>query len=205
MLSRLLATTPNVTAARLYVSAVAEFPRHLEDGTEALAEICRVGSLEDDFSSERWQPVLGSCLDALFSLLVASDYCDNQDVIEKSNARAFLSKCAHHSSSFAADQATELLCIIQNLSEVKKTLSSAVIDVNDFTLSYLDEVVVGELSRSGAEPYDPNLRARDRMQAMSKSDSNSSGLRFSSYQQSDDILLQNSDILSGSHTNAEEG
>ena len=205
VLSRLLATTPNVTAARLYVWAVAEFPRHLEDGTEALAEICRVGSLDDDFSSERWQPVLGSCLDALFSLLVASDYCDNQDVIEKSNARTFLSKCAHHSSSFAADQATELLCIIQNLSEVKKTLSNAVIDVNDFTLSYLDEVVVGELSRSGAQPYDPSLRVRDRMQTMSKSDSNSSGLRFSSYQQSDDILLQNSDILSGSHTNAEEG
>ena len=85
------------------------------------------------------------------------------------------------------------------------TLSSAVVDLNDFTLSYLDEVVVGELSRSGAEPYDPNLRVRDRMQAMSKSDSNSSGLRFSSYQQSDDILLKNSDILSGSHTNAEEG
>ena len=206
VLSRLLATTPNVTAARLYVWTVAEFPRHLEDEAEALAEISRVGSLEDDFSSERWRPVLRSCLDALFSLLVASDYCDKKGVIVQSNARAFLSKCAHHSASSVADLATELLCIIQNLSEVKKTLSSAVVDLDDFTLSYLDDIVVNELSKSNAEPYDPQLRVRDRMHVMSKSDSNSSGLRFSSYQQSDDILLQQSDILTGSFpTGAEKG
>lgn len=208
VLSRLLASSsPNVTAARLYVWTVAELPRHLEGETEALAEICRVGSFEEDFSCERWQPVLRSCLDALFSLLAATDYCDKKDaIIDSSNARAFLSKCAHHSSSSVADLATELLCLIPNLSEVKKTLSSAVVDLDDFTLSYLDGVVVEELSKLNAEPYDPQLRVRDRMQVMSKSDSNSSGLRFSSYQQSDDILLPQSDILTGSFpTGAEKG
>ena len=206
VLSRLLASTPNVTAARLYVWTVAELPRHLEDEAEAIAEICRVGSLEDDFASEKWQPVLRSCLDALFSLLVATDYCDKKDGIVQGNAKAFLSKCAHHSSASVADLATELLCIIPNLSEVKKTLSSADVDLGDFTLSYLDGVVVEELSKPSAEPYDPQLRLRDRMRVMSKSDSNSSGLRFSSYQQSDDILLPQSDVLTGSFSiGAEKG
>ena len=199
VLSRLLASTTNVTAARLYVWTVAEFPRHLEDGSEAFAEICRVGSLEADFSSEKWQPVLRSCLDALFSLLVAADYCDTKRDAVSGAARAFLSKCAHHSSPSVADLATELLCIVPNLSEVKETLSNAAVDIDDFTLSYLDGVVVGELSApDGGEPYDPKLRVRDRMHVMSKSDSNSSGLRFSSYQQSDDILLSQSDVLTGS-------
>ena len=166
-----------------------------------------VGERLVSFSSKRWQPVLRSCQDALFSLLVASDYCDkNAQVIAQSNVKAFLSKCAHHSSPSVADVATELLCIIQNLSEVKNTLSNANVDHSDFTLSYLDGVVVEALSQSKAEPYDPHLRVRDRMQVMSKSDSNSSGLRFSSYQQSDDILLQQSDILTGSFpTGAEKG
>ena len=201
MLSRLLASTHNVTAARLYVWTVAEFPHNLEDGSEAFAEICRVGSLEADFSREKWQSVLRSCLDALFSLLVAADYCDKKQDAVSSATRSFLSKCAHHSSPSVADLATELLCIVPNLSEVKETLSNAAaaVDPDDFTLSYLDGVVVGELSTLGGEPYDPKLRLRDRIHVMmSKSDSNTSGLRFSSYQQSDDILLSQSDVLTGS-------
>jgi hypothetical protein len=99
------------------------------------------------------------------------------------------------SSSSVSDIADELLAILPHLSEVQTALAEAAdhVNVEDFTLSYLDAIVVAALEcadDSVDKPYNPRLRIQERL-VMSKSESttSSSGLRFSSYQQSDDILL----------------
>ena len=168
---------PPPPALRLYVWSLTEnFNSDEEiDVAKAVDEICKIGQTCDGSNADVWQPVLVSCLHSLFNLLSKINSNPTESLKE------FLKKCQSEPNSLEVqDLAEEILHLIPFSKEIQESLNSfdiGPVNVQDYTMTYLDEHVSKSLRLRPTVPY---IHRPKIIKSMDSSDL--SNLRFTPYQ-----------------------
>ncbi len=181
----------HVSVLRLYFWCLSHFyavgkdePENLGDASSVASKICRTGLDSESFSKSPL--VLASCLEAVFTLL--PDFGDARP--PPAAVLELVQKSARCPTPAVADLAEEILALLPH----QKLLSATKTDggeerITDFTLSYLDHVVVDamrsrDLNPFAIEPFDVLGSERPRSSRSGKEE-----LKLTPYQQLDEESL----------------